>query len=82
MKPKTLELLEAIEGRMLFNDDQKRYVWNLQCGYRGECEFVQLMESVQSRIFCCAICISNRSFPVRFRLTFCCWLEIPSSFTK
>lgn len=48
MKPKTLELLEAMEGRMLLNDDQKRYVWNLQCGYRGECEFVQLMESLRS----------------------------------
>jgi len=48
MKPKTLELLEAMDGRILLNDDQKRYVWNLQCGYRGECEFVQLMESLRS----------------------------------
>lgn len=46
MKPRTLEILEAIEGRVLLSDEQKRYLWNMQSGYRGECEFFSLMETL------------------------------------
>lgn len=38
--------MEALDGRTIFNDEQKRYLWNMQSGYRGECEFVGVMDSL------------------------------------
>lgn len=46
MKPHTLKIMEALDGRTIFNDEQKRYLWNMQSGYRGECEFVGVMDSL------------------------------------
>ena len=46
MKPRTLEILEAIDGRIILNDEQKRYLCNMQSGYRGECDFISLMETL------------------------------------
>lgn len=46
MKPNTLSVMEALNGRTLLNDEQKRYLWNMQSGYSGECKFVELMDSL------------------------------------
>ena len=46
MKPKTLKIMEALDGRTIFNDEHVRYLRNMQSGYLGECEFVGLMCSL------------------------------------
>lgn len=46
MKPQTLKMMEALDGRTAFNDEQKRYLRNMKSGYRGECEFVGVMDSL------------------------------------
>ncbi|WP_373765692.1 nuclease-related domain-containing protein [Jeotgalibaca porci] len=47
MKPNTLRVMEALNGRSTFNDEQFRYLRNMQGGYNGECEFVAVMEDLK-----------------------------------
>lgn len=47
MKPITLRMMEALDGRMLFEKEHAVYLRNMQFGYMGESNFATLLESLK-----------------------------------
>lgn len=68
MKPITLKIPEALDGRLILPEEQVIQMKNMQRGYLGECEFVQLM-----RLLSCPHLLLRNLY---FEPTFCGAIQI------